>query len=509
MAEPRRREFLQLALGGALAAARAGAEVGPAAAEPLGQPVPFGSDTVLKAAMQLAAAPYKAPEAPLPNVFSSLNFEQYASIRRAPGTAIWSNEKVGFSLEPLHRGFLFTAPVVINVVENGLSQRVIYDPADFDFGKLQIPSGLGDLGFSGVRILSASDQGFQDVAIFQGASFYRSRARGQIFGVTARGLAIRTGDDPGEEFPLFREFWVEKPPPASTTLTMHALLDSPSMTGAFRFTIRPLDTTIIDTETTLIARVTTDKLGVAAMAGAYLFSPLDHRRVDDWRAAAYDVTGLQILSGKEEWLWRPLSNRDTLQISAFADLNPRGFGLLQRSRSFDAFYDDEGRWELRPTLWIEPIGDWGDGDVRLLEIPTTSETNPNAVAQWRPKAGMAAGTSQSLAYRQFWCWAPPSRPPFAVCTSSREGKNGAHRRFTVEMTGDVFADPAKAAAATADLQANPGKIASVRLFPYKERRSVRIVFDLDPGSETYCELRLTLNIDNKPASETWLYRWTA
>ncbi len=281
------------------------------------------------------------------------------------------------------------------------------------------------------------------------------------------------------------------------------------MTGAFRFTIRPLETTIIDTEMTLIARVATDKFGIGAMAADYLFSGLDHRRVDDWRAAVYEVTGLQILSGNGEWLWRPVSNRETLQISAFADVNPRGFGLLQRSRAFDAFYDDEGRWELRPTLWIEPIGDWGDGDVRLLEIPAASENNANIVAQWRPKAGIAAGASQSLAYRQFWSWTPPSRPPLAICTSSCAGKMGGHQRFAVEMTGDVFADPQKAASATADIHANPGKIVSVRLYPYKDRRSVRVVFDLDPGSESYSELRLTLNLDNQPASETWLYRWTA
>ncbi|HME86164.1 MAG TPA: glucan biosynthesis protein [Roseiarcus sp.] len=509
MAGPQRREFLGLALGGALAAAGSRSGVGSAAAEPLGQPVPFAADTVLKAAAQLAAAPFKAPDAPLPSLFSGLNFDQYASIRRVPGSAIWADDKVGFSLEPLHRGFVYTTPIAINIVENGLSQRVIYEAANFDFGKLQPPAAMGDLGFSGLRILTASDQGFQDVAIFQGASFYRSRAKGQNFGVTARGLAIRTGDEPGEEFPLFREFWVEKPAPATNTLTMYALLDSASMTGAFRFTIRPLETTIVDTEMTLIARVAMDKFGIGAMAAAYLFSGLDHRRADDWRAAVYEATGLQILSGKGEWLWRPVSNRETLQISAFADLNPRGFGLLQRSRSFDAFYDDEGRWELRPTLWIEPIGDWGEGDLRLLEIPAASENNANIIAQWRPKAGMAAGSSQALAYRQFWCWTPPSRPPLAVCTSSRAGKMGARQRFTVEMTGDVFADPQKAANATADVQANPGKIASVRLYPYKDRRSVRIVFDLEPGSEPYSEVRLTLSLDNQPASETWLYRWTA
>ncbi len=509
MAEPQRREFLGLAVGGALAAAGVPASIRPAASEPLASPVPFAADTVLKAAVKLAAAPFKAPSAPLPSVFSGLTFEQYASIRRVPGTAIWADQKVGFSLEPLPRGFVFTTPIVINIIENGLSQRVIYDPADFDFGKLQPRPSTADLGFSGLRILGASDEGFQDAVIFQGASFYRSRARGQNFGVTTRGLAIRTGDEPGEEFPLFREFWVEKPAPASNTLTMYALLNSESVTGTFRFTIRPLETTIIDTEMTLIARVPTDKLGIGAMAANYLFSGLDHRRPDDWREAVYEVTGLQILSGKDEWLWRPVSNRDTLQISAFSDVSPRGFGLLQRSRSFDAFYDDVGRWELRPTLWIEPIGDWGEGDVRLLEIPAASDANANIIAQWRPKAGMAAGTSHSFAYRQFWCWTPPSKPQLAVCTSSRAGKAGGRPRFAVEMTGDAFADPQKAAAASADLQANPGKIGSVQLFPYKDRRSVRVVFDLDPGSQTYSELRLVLKIDNQAVSETWLYRWTA
>jgi glucans biosynthesis protein len=509
MSGPPRREFLGLALGGALAAAGVTPDSGQAVAEPLAQPVPFTPDTVLTAAAQLAAKPFKPPEAPpLPSVLSDLNFEQYASIRRAAGTAIWSDDKLGFSLEPLHRGFVYTTPIAINIVEKGLSQKVIYDPADFDFGKLRPPAALGDLGFSGLRVLRSSDQGFQDVAIFQAASFYRSRARGQNFGVTARGLAIRTGDDPGEEFPIFREFWVEKPAPATDTLTIYALLDSQSMTGSFRFTIRPVETTIIDTEMTLIARAATDKLGIGAMGAGYLFGGLDHRRPDDWRQAVYEVTGLQMLTGKDEWLWRPVSNRETLQISAFSDTNPRGFGLLQRSRAFDAFFDDEGLWELRPTLWIEPIGDWGEGDIRLLEIPVTSENNANILAQWRPKASVAAGKMLSLAYRQFWCWTPPSRPPLAICTSSRAGKLNGKPRFTVEMTGDIFANPDKAAAATADIQANPGKIVSVKLFPYKDRHSVRVMFDLDPGSEPYSELRLTLHVDNQAASETWLYRWT-
>jgi glucans biosynthesis protein len=509
MADRQRREFLRMAVGGALVASLPSAGSSPVASEPLGQPAPFSADTVVKMAVELASKPFKQPEAPLPSMFSDLTFDQYASIRRVPGTAIWSDQKLGFSLEPLHRGFVYTTPITINIVENGMAQKVIYEAGNFDFGKLQPPPVLGDLGFSGLRILKASGQGFEDVAIFQGANFYRARADAQPFGVTARGLAIRTGDEPGEEFPLFREFWIEKPNPATDTLTLHALLDSTSVTGAFRFTLRPLEATIIDTEATLIARTAVDKLGFAAMAAAYLFSGLDHRLVDDVRAAVYESTGLQILTGSGEWLWRPVSNRETLQISAFSDLNPRGFGLLQRSRSFDAFYDDETHWELKPSLWIEPIGDWGEGDLRLLEIPAAAETNENVIALWRSKAGMAGATSVMVAYRQFWCWSPPSRPPLASCVSSRRGKVGNRQRFAVEMEGDLFADPAKAAAASADVHAAPGKIVSVRLFPNKDRRSVRVVFDLDPGSDTYSELRLTLRVDNQPASETWLYRWTA
>ena len=226
MADKQRREFLQLAVGGALAASLAPSRSTPAAAEPLGQSVPFAADTVLKMAVELASKPFKEPEAaPLPGVFSGLNFEQYAAIRRVPGTAIWSDQKLGFSLEPLHRGFVYTTPIAINIVESGMAQNLIYDAANFDFGPLKPPTPLGDLGFSGLRVLKSSDRGFEDVAIFQGATFYRARADAQPFGVTARGLAIRTGDEPGEEFPLFRAFWIEKPNPAANTLTIQALLE--------------------------------------------------------------------------------------------------------------------------------------------------------------------------------------------------------------------------------------------------------------------------------------------
>ncbi len=510
MTDTGRRKFLKFALAGAFGAAAAVLEAASAVAEPLAAPTPFPDGSVLAKARELAKSAFKPPNAALPEPFSSLTFDQYAAIRRKPGSAIWGDAHSPFALEPLHRGFLFTAPVELYVVENGAAERMIYDPSLFEFGKIAPPAALPDLGFSGVRVLKGADAaGWQDAAIFQGATFFRSLARGQNFGLTARGLSIRTGDAEGEEFPLFRALWIEKPSPAQDILVIHALLDSESVSGAFRFTLRSEETTIIDTELTLIARADVGHLGLAAMAGAYLFGALDHRYADDVRPNVSDVGGLQILTGAGEWIWRPVANRSTLQISAFGDRNLRGFGMLQRNRNFDAYNDDDTHWELMPSLWIEPIGDWGEGEVLLLEIPSDSETNDNIIAQWRPKTGLSAGAAVSYAYRQFWCWTPPARPDLAIAMTSRVGRSGRKRRFVIEFVSDTFADPQRAAAVSAAVEAAPGQIGDIRLFPYRDRRSIRVHFDLDPGSESYSELRVVLKADGKPASETWLYRWTA
>jgi len=461
-------------------------------------------------AQAMAKTPYVPPKTNLPDPVANLTYEQYAAIHAVPGTQIWSGEKIGFAIEPLHRGFIYATRMDIYIVEGGLAQKLIYDPAAFDTGGLKPSAPLGDLGFSGFRVLTAVDgQVFLDTAIFQGASFFRSLARGQSFGVTARGLSIHTGDAQGEEFPQFRAVWIEKPTLAKNELVMHALLDSASVTGAFHFTLRPGEATIIDTQLTIVARNAVDHIGIGAVTGTYLFGGLDHHKSDDIRPNVYEITGLQMLGGKGEWLWRPVANRETLQISGFADQNPHGFGLIQRDRSFETFGDDDAHWELRPSLWIEPIGDWGDGEVQLLEIPADSENNDNIIAYWRPKVALAVGATLSIAYRQFWCWTPPERPPLAVCTNSRMGRVGKKRRFVVEFADESFGDAARSAQIVAKIVASAGQIASGRTFISHERKTLRFVFDLDPGSETSCELRLILEMAGKPASETWLYRWTA
>jgi glucans biosynthesis protein len=474
----------------------------------LGDGQRFEPSMVIDVARQLAKRPFQAPPGDLPDPFGNLTYEQYIAIRSAPGSTIWADGR-GISVEPLHRGFVFTNQVGLFLVEDGAVRRLAYDRAKFDYGKLAVPQTVGDVGFSGFRLLTPFGAGPPtEFAIVQGATFFRALARGQNFGVVARALTLKPAETRGEEFPVFRAFWIERPVAGSNAITIHGIIDSESTSGAVRMTFRPGEATIVDVETSLFPRVNLEHVGLGGMTSTYLFGPNDRRNFDDARPAVFESSGLQILNGQGEWLWRPLHNPETLQISAFVDTSPKGFGLIQRDRAYEAFQDDDQRFERRPSLWIEPLGDWGQGSVQLLEIPSDAEINDNILAYWRPKAVMAANSEVALAYRQYWCWQPPDRPPLAIVTATRIGRGsaGRRRRFFVDFTGDISAET------LADLKpvltVGPGSIQFLKVWPYPDRKTVRVSFELDPGNDNSCEMRLILQSGGKPISETWLYRWT-
>jgi glucans biosynthesis protein len=513
-----RREILALAGGAGLSAAVAG---GPAAAQAqpgllgvvssvMGEGQRFDHAKVVEIARALARRPFAPPAIDLPEAFANLNYEQYVGIRALPQAVVWGGEGRGFVAEPLHRGFVFTTPVLLFSVEDGLMRRVVYDRSKFEFGRLNVPPTIGDIGFSGIRLhVAGPNGGFTEVALLQGATFFRAMGRGQNYGAVARALTLRPAEARGEEFPAFRAFWLERPLPGVNALVVHGLIDSESVAGAVRMTLRPGDATIVDVETTLFPRVNLEHVGLGGMNATYLHGGMRRRAIDDVRQAVHDVSGLQMLTGAGEHLWRPVQNPETLQISAFLDRNPQGFGLIQRDRDYAAFQDDDQRWERRASLWIEPVGEWGQGQVQLIEIPTDSEVNDNILAYWRPRAPMQAGSEVTIAYRQFWGLTSPVRPPVALATNSRVGRGGGgrRRRFVVDFTGDTVVSVPLQEIRTV-LTAGPGTIPSSRLWLYPDRKTVRVSFELDPGPENASEIRLVLEAAGKPLTETWLYRWT-
>lgn len=532
----KRRDVLKLALGTAVSGAamasghpESRAQTQPPASPPpqpapgiagpdihLGPAVPFAPGSVTETARALSKKPFVPLAADLPDPFKNLSIDQYASIHVRPAGRIWANDHVGFAIEPLHRGFLFTNPVEIYLVAQGEAQKLIYDPGLFDLGALKLPAKLPDIGFSGFRVLAAqnpadpNDARFSDVASFQGANFFRAMTAGQVPGLVSRALAVRLADPRGEDVPVFRTLWIEKPSLVANALVVHAVIDSETMTGAFRFTIRPGEATIIDTESTLFSRTNLDNFGLGTISGTHLLGFMDHRRFDDFRPNVSEVCGLQMYTGAGEWLWRPVTNRENLQISTFVDDKPRGFGLLIRDRNFEDYDDEDQHWEKRPSLWIEPLGEWGEGGVQLIEIPSESEANDNILSFWRPKQPLAPGSETAFAYRQFWCWDPPERPNLARAMISRSGRgSGKRRRFFVEFEGDILANAEKTDGIKANVTAAGGTIASVRQFASDDKKSLRVLFELDPGNEVSSELRLVLEAQGKPVSETWLYRWAS
>jgi len=507
-----RRTIMKLGYAGLAAASMASSAVAQQQPSPMasvGEGQPFDFQNVQASARALASRPYQAVSAPLPDVLSNLNAEDFSAIRMKREFFIWTGESTGFAIEPLHRGYVFSAPVALFTVEDGIIRRMTYQQSRFNFGKLNVPDNQPDLGFSGFRIHVTNVPGLEDVAVFQGASFFRARARGQVYGIQARALAVRTADPKGEEFPFFRAFWIEKPSPGSDAIVVSALADSESVAAAFRFTIRPGDATIIDTEAVLFPRTAIDHIGYAPMQGTYLLGPNSRRISDDLRPKVSECEGLQMFNGRDEWLWRPLQNPENLQVSSFVDENPHGFGLMQRDRDPASYFDSDQRWEARPSLWIEPLGDWSQGSVQLVEIPSDSDVNDNIIAYWRPRGTLAVGKDISLAYRQTWGWSAPETPPLAIVGATRIGRaTGRNRRILVEFSGKTIAALKLVSDVTVMLSAGPGKIINPRYYLDSGRETFRVLFDFDANGEPASEMRLQLQANGKPISETWLYRWT-
>jgi glucans biosynthesis protein len=364
------------------------------------------------------------------------------------------------------------------------------------------------LPLSGFRVRTRlnSRSVWDEFLVFQGASYFRAVARDTLYGLSARGLAVRTAHPTGEEFPAFTHFWIERPSANASSMVVHALLDSPSVAGAYRFSVTPGVETVMDVDVTLFPRVALDNIGIAPLTSMFLFDESERARIDDFRDEVHDSDGLQIVMASGERVWRPLKNPTQLQVSSFTSQAPRGFGLVQRSRRVSDYHDLEAHYEQRPSVWIEPTSDWGAGAVQLFEIPTNNETNDNIVAFWRPTTVIAEGKPYHLSYRMRWNKQPKLTPALGKVTSTRSGPSfdGKRRIFVVEFTGtgrDIEG-------LRMDIGTSAGKLTNQVLQPSPLTKGVRASFELDPNSADVAELRLRLMRADKPVSETWLYRWT-
>jgi glucans biosynthesis protein len=379
--------------------------------------------------------------------------------------------------------------------------------------KDRIPAQVGDLGFAGFRVNSRADWD-RDMFSFLGASYFRAVGASKQYGLSARGLAIDTAMDRPEEFPAFRQFWLERPAPEATALTLHALLDGPSVTGAYSFTVTPGETTVMEVECHLFPRRPIERLGIAPMTSMYQCGENDRRIADDYRPEIHDSDGLALWTGAGEWIWRPILNPHYIRISSFTDDNPRGFGLLQRDQNFDHYQDNGANYHKRPSLWVEPLGDWGRGQVQLVEIPTADETLDNIVAFWNPAEPAQPGREMAFRYRLHWGALPPKRPSVAEVVATRVGVGGVPgvkhtgplRKFVLDFQDGALPQLPKTAKVEAVVAASRGEIRDVATHAMQESELWRCHFDLSASGSEPVDLRCFLRDASGALSETWLYQ---
>lgn len=472
-------------------------------------------------ARALSAQAHVERQGDLPTEVRALDWDQYQMIRYRDEHALWADDKLKFQAEFFHLGLFFQKPVHIHEVANGEAREIAYDPAIFDYGKsgLRAEKLPADLGFAGFRLNFHTDWE-RDVAAFLGASYFRAVGAEMQYGLSARGLAVDCAMNRPEEFPDFTAFWLERPAEDSGRLVVYALLDSPSTTGAYRFEIAPGGVLVMDVDTALYPRKPIERLGLAPLTSMFQCGAHDKRMANDWRPQIHDSDGLALWTGSGEWIWRPLTNPAALRFNAYADENPRGFGLLQRDRDFNHYQDDGVFYERRPSLWVEPKGDWGKGSVQLVEIPTEDETFDNIVAFWNPAAPPAPGEEFLLSYRLHWGSKMPVNPPLARVVQTRTGIGGVigrkrtyfSHRFAIDFAGGALPMLGKNSEVEAVVTASRGEIEIVSARPLFSINGYRAMFDVKlAGADDTDEpvnLRLFLRSGHASLSETWLYQWT-
>ncbi len=417
------------------------------------------------------------------SALQQLSYDQYRDIRFKPEMALWRNEQVPFRVELLPAGF-----PVSNTGEDRRRSKAAW-PAIWSARRTCLRSARTSqkqlanqtLPLSGfrVRTLLNSRSVWDEFMVFQGASYFRAVPRGGQYGLSARGLAIRTAHPAGEEFPAFTQFWIERPGANSSGIVVHALLDSPSTTGAYRFSIQPGTETVMDVDVTLFPRVDLDNIGLAPLTSMFLFDESERTRIDDFRDEVHDSDGLQVVTASGERLRRPLRNPTELQVSAFTAEAPRAFGLVQRSRRISDYRDFEAKYELRPSAWIEPTSDWGKGSVDLVEIPTENETNDNVVTFFRPHYVLPAGKPWHVSYRVRWNATPRITPSLGRAVATRSGPtiDGKRRIFVVDFAGaGRNIEDLKL-----DIGASAGKLSHPTLQQNPLTKGVRASFELDPA----------------------------
>ncbi len=477
----------------------------------LGRPERFSWDALKARAVALSRASYR-PISPVAGA-SAVTYDALNHIQYRPDRTLWGDAQGGTGVRffPIHR--MAPMPVSIFVVENGRASALSYDAALFDMTPDHPVTVLDkEGGFAGFRVMNPG--GIGDWLAFQGASYFRTAGAENQYGLSARGLAIDTGIDGAEEFPVFTHFWLERGP--EDGVTVYALLDGPSVAGAYKFISRQTPKGIVqDVDAFIRLRRDVQRLGFAPMTSMFWYGEGNRAQAVDWRPEIHDSDGLSIVTGTGQRIWRPLINPPRTITNSFVDANPKGFGLLQRDRNFLHYQDDGVFYEKRPSLWAEPLEGWGAGSVMLYEIPTQSETDDNIVAFWTPAAPARGGATFELRYRLHWGEGEPEPSRGAIVTDTWTGVGGrpGHpplpgvTKLVADFTGPGLVGLDRESGVKPMVELSRGELIASSAYPLANQSGRwRLMLDIAPASDEPADLRVWLARGTDVLSETLVYQ---
>lgn len=486
----------------------------------------FSFQNVIDKASELSKQSYNKNDGKVPEFLLNISYDNWRDIRFKPEHALWAKDKLLFTAQFFHPGLYYDRTIKIHVIDPSGVSDVPFSPDLFDYGrnnfKTMVPP---DLGFAGFRLhypINNLDY-YDEVVVFLGASYLRAVGQKMNYGISARGLAINTALSSGEEFPYFKEFWLVKPSAGTRHITIYALLDSPSVTGAYKYIIYPWKETLMRVTSRIFLRNSVEKLGIAPLTSMFFYGENTNQRpVDDFRLEVHDSDGLMMATGSGEWIWRPLRNPKSLLVTSFQDSNPVGFGLIQRDRHFCHYQDLESHYESRPSVWVTPVGNWGEGRVELIQLPLiASENNNNIVLFWVPSNLSESKQSYAFSYELNWHLSGRTRPPMGRVIATRTARPKENIvKFVIDYVGERLQSLPSDSPLTAVISMDPkATLVEQQLYKNRETRGWRLVFQialeesspiealLPPDKKATLELRAFLKLNESKLTETWSYAY--
>lgn len=468
----------------------------------------FGFADVRALAEVRAASAYTNDDKPLPKSLAALDYDQINCIEFIREQSIWTPENLPFRMMMYHLGGkLLTHPVDLNQIVHGRPCPILFEPRYYLYH--QVPVDVGEfstnMGFAGFKILGKLNhpERFDEIVSFLGASYFRALGKNHVYGLSARGLAINTVSEATEEFPRFIGFWIERPAPEATNLVVYALMDSTSVSGAYSFDITPGEDTRIRVHAVLFPRRPLEEYGLGALTSMFWHGKNSPDRYGDFRPEVHDSDGLLMARADGVWTWRPLWNDGDIHSVCITNNSPRGFGLIQRDRHFHNYQDMEAHYEIRPSVWIEPAGDWGAGVLRLVELPTGNEYSDNIVAYWRPEQKLVPGVPFEAAWDLHWYTENPAWPPVARCVNTFV----AGDRVVLDFAGGLL-PPKEGPPPVPVIDVDAGTSSGVHVMYNPDTAGWRIGFIVkrQNASQPVALQTVLRDADGHPLSETWTYQ---